>query len=578
VEIVEGRNEERASVSETEAFAVQGTETARKTPTETEAMEVEAFFPGTQLTFAQVRELCRHDKALFSLLFFPHHVIPSVGVPEFHKEIYAAFDDHSHPFTLILAPRGFAKTTLAFIDTMHDIAYHLEEFIILASKTLDMARQYMFKVKYELEGNRLFIATYGDMVPRSKLESTWTKNDIICRNGVRVRAIGAGNQIRGINYGPYRPSKIVLDDPEDIRSVDSEEERENIRRWFQHDVTYCLSQGVQGGQKRGRILVIGNLIHSDCLVARLQNDSRFHTLYYQAIVKEEGEERSLWPEYFPLEDLLKEKAQAAERGETHIFMMERMNISMAPEERLARESDLREWDGSFFYREGRAVIQWGELTIPVEVVTAVDLATREKRTSDFTVILTIGVDSRRNVYLLEYWRFREANPIKRFVALMLQVGRYHPVGLAIESVSAQQDFARMFQYLRESKEILKAMLEEQEIRQEDIGMVLRCHIPVVQELPTRGKSKISRILSNLQPLFRMHMIHHKPSMQDFKLEATNFPETKHDDIVDALEMACSIAHAATVETVVKKEKPRPRSAYCPRYSKEEPREVNLWTR
>lgn len=541
-------------------------------------MEVEALFPGTQLTFEQVKELCRHDKALFALLFFPHHVIPSVGVPEFHKEIYAAFDDHTHQYTLILAPRGFAKTTLAFIDTMHDIAYHLEEFILLASKTLDMARQYMFKVKYELEANRLFIATYGDMVPRSKLESTWTKNDIICRNGVRVRAIGAGNQIRGINYGPYRPSKIVLDDPEDIRSVDSEEERENIRRWFQHDVAYCLSQGVPGGQKRGRIIVIGNMIHSDCLVARLQNDSRFHTLYYQAIVKEEGEERSLWPEYFPLEDLLQEKEQSAERGETHIFMMERMNVSMAPEERLARESDLREWEGSFSYREGRAVIQWGDVTIPVEVVTAVDLATREKRTSDFTVILTIGVDSKRNVYLLEYWRFREANPIKRFVALMLQVGKYHPTGLAIESVSAQQDFARMFQYLRESKEILKAMLEEQEIREEDIGMVLQCHIPVVQELPTRGKSKIGRVLSNLQPLFRMHMIHHRPFMQDFKLEATNFPETKHDDIVDALEMACSIAHAATLETVVKKKEPRPRSAYCPRYSQQEPRpEPSLWT-
>lgn len=535
-------------------------------------------FPGTKYTFGQVRKVCRANKALFSMLFFPHHVIPTVGVPPFHREIDEAFEDRSHQYTLILAPRGFAKSTRAFIDTMHDIAYLLEEFIILASKTLDLAKQYMFKVKYELEANQLFIAAYGRMAPRSRVKSTWTKNDIICNNGIRVRAIGAGNQIRGINYGPFRPSKIVLDDPEDIRSVDSTEERENIRTWFNHDVTYCVSQGVPGGQQKGRIIVIGNMIHSDCLVARLQDDSRFHVIYYQAIIQENGQERSLWPEYWPLEDLLQEKREATERGEHHIFMMERMNVSMAPEDRLFRESDLREWDGNYLYNNGVSSIEWGDFVIPVEVVTAVDLASREKRYSDSTVIGTTGMDAKQNLYIIDYWKRRESNPVRILVELLLHIGKFHPSFLVIETTAFQQMFSRLFMYLRNDKGKLKKLLEMEEVSDEDIRMVLDAWLPPVIEV-TPTKNKIQRIMS-LQPRGRMHQIFHRPFMKDFVKEALEFPEGKHDDIMDMVQMCDAASHGASIETVKVKERKVPMDAFVMRdgspirYTTQLPQEVN----
>lgn len=538
------------------------------------------IFPGTKYTFDQVRKACRTNKALFSMLFFPHHVIPKIGVPDFHKEIDAAFEDRTHQYILILAPRGFAKSTRAFIDTMHDIAYRLEEFIILASKTLDLAKAYMFKVKYELEANQLFIAAYGNMAPAARLSSTWTKNDIICQNGVRVRSIGAGNQIRGINYGPFRPSKIVLDDPEDIRSVDSAEERENIRRWFQHDVCYCVSQGAAGGQKQGRIIVIGNMIHSDCLVARLREDSRFHVLYFQAIIQDKGRERSLWPEYFTLDDLLKEKRESAERGEHHIFMMERMNVSMTPEDRLVRDSDLREWDGAYHYKDGMSSIEWADFVVPVEVVTSMDLASRDKNTSDFTVIMTTGMDARNNLYLVDYWRRRETNPVNMLVQLLLHVGRFHPTRLVIETNAFQQMFSKLFQYWRSDKEKLKKILEMEEISEEDIRMVLNAWLPPVVEI-TQVKNKVNRILS-LQPRFRMHMIYHKPYMREFVEEAKAFPEGKHDDIVDALQMCDAVSHGAPMGAVEHKKAEPPQDAYVMRdgspirYTDHIPRRRSAW--
>lgn len=516
------------------------------------------IFPGTKFTFGEVRKACREDKASFSMLFFPHHVIPSIGVPEFHKEIDDAFEDRSQQYTLILAPRGFAKSTRSFIDTMHDIAYRLEEFIILASKTNDLAKQYIFKVKYELEANQLFIAAYGSMAPVSRTQSTWTKNDIICRNGIRVRSIGAGNQIRGINYGPFRPSKIVLDDPEDIRSVDSAEERENIRQWFNHDVCYCVSQGAKGGQQRGRIIVIGNMIHSDCLVARLQEDSRFHVIYFQAIIQDKGEECSLWPEYFPLEDLLKEKREATERGEHHIFMMERMNVSMAPEDRLVRESDLREWDGRYLYNNGMSSIEWEDFIIPVEVVTSVDLASREKKYSDSTVIGTTGMDAKNNLYVIDYWKRRESNPVRILVEMLLHVGKFHPSFLVIETTAFQQMFSRLFMYFRTDKEKLESLLKIDGVSEEDIRMVLSAWLPPVIEV-TPTKNKVQRIMS-LQPRFRMHQIYHRPFMKDFVKEALEFPEGKHDDVMDMVQMCDIASHGASIDTVRVKERAAPKSA------------------
>lgn len=539
------------------------------------------IFPGTEYTFGQVRRMCRKNKALFSMLFFPHHVIPSIGVPDFHKEIDAAFEDRSQQYTLILAPRGFAKSTRSFVDTMHDIAYKLEEFIILASKTNDLAKQYIFKVKYELEANQLFIAAYGDMAPRSRAQSTWTKNDIICRNGIRVRSIGAGNQIRGINYGPFRPSKIVLDDPEDIRSVDSAEERENIRQWFNHDVCYCVSQGAVGGQQRGRIIVIGNMIHSDCLVARLQEDSRFHVIYYQAIIQEKGQERSLWPEYFPLEDLLKEKRESIERGEHHIFMMERMNVSMSPEERLVREVDLREWDGRYVHNEGMSAVEWNDFVIPVEVVTSVDLASSEKRHSDFTVIGTTGMDAKQNLYIIDYWKHRESNPVHILVKLLLHIGKFHPSFLVIESISFQETFSKFFMYLRNDKGKLKKLLEMEEVSDEDILLIMNAWLPPVIEVkPTTNKPKR---LKSLQPPFRIHQIYHKPWMKDFVREALDCPEGKHDDIIDMVQMCHAHSHGASIERVEHKKPEVPVDAFMMRdgspirYTDRLPVRRNAWT-
>jgi len=346
-----------------------------------------------------------------------------------------------------------------------------------------------------------------------------------------------------------------------------------------------LSEGV-GHQLPGRVVVIGTIVHSECLVANLQKDKRFKQLYYQAIVEKDGKEDSLWPEYKPYERLIEERESYRELGKLHKWMMERMNIPMSSEDRLAREGDLRIWDGVFINEKGAAYIEWQDLVIPVEVVTSIDLASRDKATADFTVIMTTGMDAKQNLYLIDYWRKRETVSFHLLVALLLHVGRFRPSFLVIETTAHQQMFARDFKYLRSDKQKMKDYLEMEDVNDNDIQMVLNAWIPPVIEVPHAGKSKEDRILGALQTPFRMRQIFHKPHMRDFVREATHYPEVRkrggQDDIVDALEMCFSHSRGAHLEEVKVKRETPPIGAYLMRdgepirYTDRLPRKRSAW--
>lgn len=540
----------------------------------------DVIFPGTKYTFGEVRQACRKDKATFSMLFFPHHVIPSVGVPEFHREMHKLTEDRNNKFVLIIAPRGFAKTTrVLFIDTLHDIAYNNERFIILTSGTSDLAETYLWKIKFELESNQLFRMAYGDYTTKSK----WTQGEILLANGLRIVAKGSGKRIRGITHGQYRPTKIIVDDPEDAESSYSDREREKIQDWFDRDVVFSLSEGA-GTQLAGRVIVVGTIVHNDCLVANLQKDRRFKQLFYQAIVEKNGREESLWPEYKPLASLLEEKAAYEERGKLHKWMMERMNKPLSSEDHLVQEADYREWDGNFRYEKGVSSIEWGDFVIPVEVVTAVDLASSDNKDSDFTVIMTTGMDAKRNLYVIDYWRKRITNSFHLLVVLLLHVGRFRPSFLAIETVSYQQTFANMFTYLRGDREKLKAILEMEEVSDEDIQLVMSSWLPPVIEVKHAKVKKEDRIKGTLQVPFRMHQIFHKPSMHELRKEALSYPQTgkSHDDLVDTEEMCYVHSHGASLDTVKVERKEVPADAFVMwdgspiRYTAQLPVKRNAW--
>ena len=158
----------------------------------------------------------RSDLCTFAKMFFPH--LMEYDTAEFQEEIYTLLQGKDR--IAIAAPRGFTKSTicnviypcwLSLLMVKKDIC------IISASETL--AVEFLRKIRVELTTNRMILDLFGDVQSEK-----WTENHIVLKNGVNLRAKGAGGQIRG-----FRPDAIILDDIETDESVESEEQRKKLK-------------------------------------------------------------------------------------------------------------------------------------------------------------------------------------------------------------------------------------------------------------------------------------------------------------------------------------------------------------
>jgi hypothetical protein len=196
-----------------------------------------------------------------------------------------------------------AKSTWERIDTVHDIVYGLEPLIVFYGATATDVEQHFDWVKGELEDNMALRLVYGDMCPsaitmgnrgNSKRRRKWNSRMMTAANGVTVMGRGAGKG-RGFNVRSRRPTKVVIDDGETDDMVRSSARREKFWRWITEVIEPSLDK------ERGRLKIIGTVIHPKCAVLRFFRERG--GIFRRAI--EEG--RSIWPEYWTLEALIRKR-------------------------------------------------------------------------------------------------------------------------------------------------------------------------------------------------------------------------------------------------------------------------------
>lgn len=199
---------------------------------------------------------------------------------------------------VVAAPRGSAKSTwVSIIFVLWSVCHHAEQFILIASETSEQAAAFLGAVKHELEENRLIAAAYDDVHgPGAK----WTEKQILTKNGIRIRAIGAGGRIRGLRQREARPSLVIVDDPEGDLSGYSEALREKVRNWFNRAVKNV-------GSPITNFVVVGTMIHEECLVGHLATVPGWRSKVFRSVIR--------WPDKMDLWDdwerLLREDEGAA---------------------------------------------------------------------------------------------------------------------------------------------------------------------------------------------------------------------------------------------------------------------------
>jgi predicted phage terminase large subunit-like protein len=159
---------------------------------------------------------------------------------------------------------------------------------------------------------------------------------------------------------------------------------------------------------------------------------------------------------------------------------------------------------------------------PLNKFTAVDPAISLDKEADYTAMVTIGIDSFHNWYILDVFRDR-VTPSELIEQLYRTYERWHPIEIAIENVAFQK--------------VLQYSINEE-------GRKRKKYLPVVEVKPEE-RSKDERI-RGLQPLYANGVILHNKDLvyNDYlEDELTRFPRGKHDDIIDAMSYLKDIVSA-----------------------------------
>ncbi|MDD5584341.1 MAG: hypothetical protein PHV55_04730, partial [Candidatus Omnitrophica bacterium] len=218
----------------------------------------------------------------FAKLYLPHHLKcrPSAA----HHEIYGLLERilvHRGNKVAVAAPRDFGKSTLVTLFcVLYCLCYAKEQFIVVIANTSAQAVQVLENVVWELNNNPLLRMDFPELFgPNGRLTRS-RQGEIITANGIKVVALGSGQQIRGRRFGNARPGLVIVDDLESVESTSTEEARQKMKGWFEGAV-------LKVGAPETNYIFVGNLYHPYCLLAEYVDKERspgWESLVYSAII------------------------------------------------------------------------------------------------------------------------------------------------------------------------------------------------------------------------------------------------------------------------------------------------------
>jgi hypothetical protein len=400
-------------------------------------------------------------------------------------------------FTLLMMPRGFAKTTLAGVGIpIFNIVYQENPFTCYISEAGPHAKMQLGTVRHQISDNRRLRAVFGDLRPKMSDDEKWSEDMFETKTGMAMVARGSGGQIRGLNHKGNRPKHIICDDLEDQESVATEGQREKMRNWFYADVLNALPEA----DPTSTITVLGTLLHNEALLRTLMNDPEWTTVRMEAM---DVDAEPVWPLVMDERKLERRKESLAAAGLLHIYYMEFFNKVIAVETQLIRREH---W-----------IYEPPVMADFVRKSLYMDPAISEKRTADSTVIVAAGITSKGVIWLLDVWGKRTSDEMEKIDAYFAMSRRW---GIStfgechgVESNAYQAALAHR--------------IKEEMFRQKHYFEL----VPVVNK-----SKKISRIKEGfVQPLVAGY-VRCARRFYPLEIEGAEFREDgthKHDDYLDA---------------------------------------------
>ncbi len=387
-----------------------------------------------------------------------------------------------HPHSLLLAPRGHGKSTILTVAfTLHRILFNPDLRVLIVSNTAAQAQAFLREVRAQLEKNPAIVDVHGNLAGQP-----WNENEIsLCSRLIPAKE--ATVTVMGV-MGPVISKHydiIIMDDVVDEALAAGKAMRVKLETWYYKELLPTLEPG-------GELHVMGTRYHHDDLYGRLILKG-MPTLIERAILEKGGEERALWEEKFPLR-LLREKRDQAGPA---IFNAQYQN-------------DVSAMMGLIFRPE------W-IVTKPAPACPrkfqGVDLAIGREDHHDYFAHVTIGETAPRCYHVLSVHRAR--------LTFEDQFRAIKNLFLAHDSPDSP----------------VVAVGVEANAYQEAMAQRLRAETSLPVKSMVQTRDKIARAM-RLQGLIQTGRLTFPDTGAHLLLtELLSFPDSPHDDLVDALEIA-----------------------------------------
>jgi hypothetical protein len=439
-------------------------------------------------------QCCASTKTCARVLFPDRFFRPFSPIAD---AIYKVLDDDSINLAVIIAPRGVGKTsTVNMAYPAKKIVFQEKNFIVPISNTATQAVMQGENLKRELLNNRMINKLFG---PIKSENDSFSKEMWVTQSGTAVMPRGAGQQVRGILYGNFRPDLIVVDDLEDSEGVNSEEQRKKLKEWFFADVVNSVDRGKPGW----KIIVIGTLLHEDSLLANLMEDPDWLHIHL-ALCSEgaDGQLRSNWPEFMTDEAVHKLYMSYKNKGLLDVFAREYMG--------QAQDKKTAKFQQEHFKAYSETSEDFLKVRPKLENIVICDPAKTVNKDSADTAIVGIGLEPKAPAIYIRDVVAGRMMPNELYDELFAMAMRLNAKAIGIKMTSLNE----FIMYPIRTEMIKRKMMFD------------------LIELPERS-DKDARI-NCMSPFYRMGYIYHNEACcEQLEMQLLSHPKSKRKDIMDA---------------------------------------------
>lgn len=318
------------------------------------------------------RLLTKDDPLMFAAVYMPHALkadktagsTSDITLNQFHLDICEYAKSWKEPLgkprahrDCFIAPRMCGKSTWIFhILPIWAAAHGHKKYIIAFSDSESQAMNWLLNFKMELDTNELLQSDFPelcDVYKKGERSRAYMDNRNATQrgNGFIFQAKGADSAVLGANIGGRRPEVILFDDIEPSESNYGPTELKKRKATILQSHFYLNINAI--------VVFVGTTTMPNSLIDQMRKvgeqwaehegeadtfkvepdlqwvvDENIKTHYYPAIISDEdGNERSLWPEAWPMEDFDKVRG-------TREFAMNMMNRPVSGEEGYWQDGDI----------------------------------------------------------------------------------------------------------------------------------------------------------------------------------------------------------------------------------------------